>query len=150
MITETALVTPDRQHANQHANRERNSLSFRHLFDITKEADESMKDLLSGLNQEKVNTNILVAKDCPTAAKMRGLLLGRKLGKGATWDELWIGRLEQQLPNIRVQFDDTTGQVTSFSYEHREEVAIRISDALERLSRITAVLLETAKSIFPY
>ena len=107
-----------------------------------KDADDSLTDLIVGLTQEKVNTNILLIRDCPDAASLRGLLLGRRAPRGmATWDELWVARLEHMVPYIRVKFDDCTGQLISFAYKHSEELQIEKSVALERLSRRTAILL---------
>jgi hypothetical protein len=106
------------------------------------EAEEAMRDLISCFSKDNVNTNILVNRDCPIASSMRGLLLGRQKSDGATWEELWIARLEHQVPLISVTFDDFTGKVCGVTYKPTDEVPIPVQEAVDRVAKSTEVIVQ--------
>ena len=65
---------------------------------LTRQADELLNELTTSLLQRQIIDNVLLDMNCPQSSKMRGILLGRKQGAGASWDELWVGRLQEQVP----------------------------------------------------
>lgn len=105
-------------------------------------ANELLKDLSSCLVRENVNANLLTNRDSPVAASLRGLLLGRKPNEGATWDELWIARLQHIVPFEEVVFDDCTGLVRELKYRPSEEVCFSKREAMIRLSGVTEVVIK--------
>ena len=106
------------------------------------EAEEAMRNLIFCFSNDNVNTNILLNRDCPIASSMRGLLLGRKESDGATWEELWIARLEHQVPLISITFDDFTGKVCGVTYKSSVEALIPVQEAVDRLAKSTEVIVQ--------
>jgi hypothetical protein len=107
------------------------------------EAEAAMRSLIVSLSNENVCSNILARRDCSTASSMRGLLLGRSKTDGASWDELWIARLQHQIPYISVTFDDSTGVVSGISFKPRDEVPITVTEAVDRLTKATEVIVQS-------
>ena len=105
-------------------------------------AKESFCELLACLGQDVVNSNILTKRNCPEAASLRGLLLGRKSGEGASWDELWLARLQQQVPNTEVTFNESTGLVTCINYKTTTEQPLSKSETIDILSSVSEVVLK--------
>jgi hypothetical protein len=110
--------------------------------ELVAHAENSLRDLMHCLDYQRVNSNILVKRDCPNASTLRGILLGRKVGVGATWDELWLARVAHQVPHIGLVFDDTTGRVSDVTFHPTVEVSITKTEALERLAKTTAIILK--------
>ena len=106
------------------------------------QAEEEMRNLIMCFSKENVHTNILLNRDCPIASSMRGLLLGRNKHVGATWEELWIARVEHQVPLSSIMFDDLTGSVCGVTYKPSVEALIPVQEAIDRLTKSTEVIAQ--------
>ena len=109
---------------------------------LVAEAKAALRSLIVGLGRDNINSNILVNRDCSIASSMRGLLLGRKITEGATWEELWIARLQHQVPFIGVTFDDSTGNASGIYFKPADEVPITVTEAVDRLTKATEVIVQ--------
>lgn len=74
-------------------------------------AKEHYRNLLNNFQEGYLAANTLFDKSSDESSNLRGLLLGRDDGVGATYDELWLARLQFDVPFAMVKYDLSTAKI---------------------------------------
>ena len=78
---------------------------------MLQKARQLYSNMLNSFQEGVRAANTLFDKDDEESAILRGLLLCREPGVGATYDELWLGRLQYEIKLSSLSYDLTSGEI---------------------------------------